>query len=61
MPVPGRHDAEVVERVLAPFQEGSASMLRSYSRFDVHLESALVPNSSTITEWSMTRSTGPAG
>ena len=27
----GRHHAEVVERVLTPFQEGQRSMLRSYS------------------------------
>ena len=37
-------------------------MLRSYSQVDVRLRRRLgVPNSSTMTEWSMTRSTGTSG
>ena len=36
-------------------------MLRSYSRSTLSWKARGVPNSSTITEWSMTRSTGFKG
>jgi hypothetical protein len=57
----GRHDAEVVERLLAPFQERVAFHVPLVFAVHVHLEGAGVPNSSIITEWSMTRSTGTSG
>ena len=58
----GRHDAEVVERVLAPAQERVALAVALELELDVLLEGAwAVPNWSTCTEWSMTRSTGHSG
>jgi hypothetical protein len=57
----GRHDAEIVEGFLAPAEEAVALPLRSYSMSTFFAEAFGVPNSSTITEWSITRSTGTSG
>ncbi len=50
-----RHHLEVVERLLAPFAgTRSARCCAAYSSSTLLLESAFgVPNSSTITEWSI--------
>ena len=57
----GRHDAEVREGALAPLQEVVALAVALVFEVDVLLQDAAVPNSSTMTEWSMTRSTGTSG
>jgi hypothetical protein len=57
----GRHHAEVLERLLAPFEEAVALAVALVFVFDIVRTPAGVPNSSTMTEWSMTRSTGTSG
>ena len=57
----GRHDAEIVERGLAPAQECVALAVALVFQLDVLLEGAGPAKSSTMTEWSMTRSTGVSG
>jgi hypothetical protein len=57
----GRHDAEVLERALAPLQEVVALAVALVFELDVRAKAFGVPNSSTMTEWSMTRSTGTSG
>ena len=57
-----RHHTEIVERFLTPFQEGGS--VRCYarnSRSTFIWKARGLPNSSIITEWSMTRSTGFSG
>ena len=56
-----RHHAEVVEGLLAPAQEGIALAVALHSMLDVLLEAQSAAELSTITEWSITRSTGTAG
>ena len=56
-----RDDAEVVEGVLAPAQELVALPLRSNSRSALISKARALPNASTCTEWSITRSTGTSG
>ena len=59
MPVLGRHDLEVAERLLAPAEEAVALAVALVLEFGVVVErAARVPKSSTCTEWSMTSSTG---
>ena len=58
----GRHDAEVVERALAPAQEELVALaVALYSSATFFLNAAVPPKASTMTEWSMTRSTGTSG
>ena len=58
----GRHDAEVLERALAPLEEVVALAVALVFELDVLARASLgAPNSSTMTEWSMTRSTGTSG
>ena len=58
----GRHDAEIVERLLSPLQEAVALLLRSIFALDVLAEArARCRRQSTMTEWSITRSTGTSG
>ena len=54
----GRHDREVLEGLLPPFQEPVALLVPLVFALDVLAERLGVPNKSTTTEWSMTRSTG---
>ena len=61
MPVPGGTTREILERRLAPFQEAVALAVALIFELDVRSNACGVPNSSTITEWSMTRSTGTSG
>jgi hypothetical protein len=62
MPVPGGTTREVLERLLAPLQEAVALAVAGCIRARRSLPKAFgVPNSSTMTEWSMTRSTGTSG
>ncbi len=56
-----RHDAEIVEGGLAPAQEGVALAVALELVADVVAEGVGLPKLSTITEWSMTRSTGESG
>ena len=56
-----RHDLEIVERLAAPFEELVALAVALIFELDVLLERLGVPNSSTITLWSMTRCTGTSG
>jgi hypothetical protein len=58
---PGRHDAQVAERGLGPAQELVALAVALVLALDVEGERAGVPNRSTWTEWSMTRSAGTSG
>ena len=47
----GRHDAEIVEGALAPFQEAIALAIALIFEIDIVLERALaLPKSSTMTE-----------
>ena len=57
----GRNDAEVVERGLAPAQEGVALLIALELQIDVLLEGAGGAVLIDLTEWSITRSTGTAG
>ncbi len=57
----GRHDAEVLERALAPFQEDVALAVALVFELDVVGRAPGRAESSTMTEWSMTRSTGTSG
>ena len=57
-----RHDAEIVEGRLAPAQELVALAVALVFELDIPARRrAALPKSSTITEWSMTRSTGTSG
>ena len=57
-----RHDLELVERGLAPAQELVALAVALVLEVDVALERVRrVPNTSTITEWSITSSAGASG
>jgi hypothetical protein len=56
-----RHDAEVVERLLAPLEELVALAVALELDLGVDRSASGEPNSSTCTEWSMTRSTGTSG
>ena len=57
----GRHDAEVLERLLAPLEERVALAVALELELGVAGEGVAVPNASTWTEWSITSSTGEAG
>ena len=58
----GRHHAEIVERLLAPAQELVALAVPLVLELDVLPEGERACRTmSTITEWSMTRSTGTSG
>ena len=56
-----RHGLEIVEALRAPLEEVVALDVALVFELDVLLERLGVPNSSTITEWSMTRWTGTSG
>ena len=59
MPMPGRHDAQPLERLRAPLQELVArDGCASNSRSMLTRRASGEPNASTCTEWSTTRSTG---
>ena len=58
---PGRHDPQVAERGLGPAQELVALAVALVLALDVEGERAGVPNRSTWTLWSMTRSAGTSG
>ena len=55
------HHLEIVERLAAPFEELVALAVALIFELDVLAEGLGVPNSSTITLWSMTRWTGTSG
>ena len=57
----GRDDLEVVERALAPAQEGVALAVALELELGVARERRRVANSSTCTEWSITSSAGSSG
>ena len=58
----GRHHAEIVEGAGAPAQERVALAVPLIFLLDIDVEGAVaMPKASTITEWSMTRSTGTSG
>ena len=56
-----RHNAEVVERLLAPAEELVALAVALELEFDVQVERRRPAKWSTCTEWSITRSAGTSG
>ncbi len=61
MPVPGRDDLEVVERGLAPAQELVALPVALVLESTLRSKASARPNTSAMTEWSMTSSAGASG